>query len=169
MSLSNHELITIARKRNIPLDDVVPKDMLNDIPFKRNLIINLQDLYNDDGTMGGGTHWVCLTYNKKSNRFIYFDSYGLQPPLEVLWFCFKHKPKAKLEYANEMIQRIVTTLCGYYCLTFLKYCQIYSYLTPSKIIEKFYTHFDNDRDKEISSDELMYANRNMKKLLKKIT
>ena len=76
--LSNIELLEAARKLKIPnfrgvsLRDILPKK-----PKKKECgILNLDD------TTGSGTHWVAWYKNGTEKK--YFDSYGLQPPNELV-------------------------------------------------------------------------------------
>ena len=43
------------------------------------MIINMDHSSND------GTHWTCLL--KRNDQIIYFDSFGLRPPIEVEKYC----------------------------------------------------------------------------------
>ncbi|KAJ4452708.1 hypothetical protein PAPYR_13057 [Paratrimastix pyriformis] len=48
------------------------------IKFDESGVINMDD------DKGGGTHWVCY-YNKPDEDYVvYYDSYGIDPPLEIL-------------------------------------------------------------------------------------
>ena len=44
--------------------------------------------------MGNGTHWVA-TFIKNINFVLYFDSFCLPPPQEILDYPEKHKMKYK--------------------------------------------------------------------------
>ena len=67
---------------------------------------------NLDSSESSGTHWVC--YHSIPNKKLYFDSYGLAPPLELS------------EYLNDDIEyntfRFQGTqpICGHLCLFVLK-------------------------------------------------
>jgi len=169
---SNIELETIAKKKDIPLDAVVSKDLLSTLPFKEDVIINLQDLYNDDGSTNSGTHWVALSYNKKYNTFLYFDSYGLRPPTDVLNYVYKcksrgvYKPRTRLIYNTTQIQRIQTTTCGLYCLAFLQYLDLHPCFSPEFALNRFIDEFDRLNSSE---PDLMMGNRNLKRLLREMT
>ena len=76
--LNNFELEDAVKKLKIPsfrgvfLLDTLPKK-----PNKKECgIVNL------DKSSGPGTHWVAWYKNSKNK--IYFDSYGVQPPIEVI-------------------------------------------------------------------------------------
>ena len=76
--LSNFELEDAAKRLKIPsfrgvfLLDTLPKK-----PNKKEC-----GIVNFDKSGGPGTHWVAWYKNGKTK--IYFDSYGVQPPLEVI-------------------------------------------------------------------------------------
>ena len=76
--LSNIELLEAARKLKIPnFRGVCLRDTLPKKPKKKECgILNLDD------TSGLGTHWVAWYKNGTEKK--YFDSYGLQPPNELV-------------------------------------------------------------------------------------
>ena len=164
MTLSNHDLVRLARKYSIPLDDVVSKDMLEQLPFKQNLIVNLQDLHNDDGSINGGTHWVALSYNPKYKIYTYFDSFGISPPSDVVAYAYSNKPKSKLIYNRTQIQRITTTTCGWYCMAFLQYLDTHKQYTPTLALNKFIDEFD--RVGGNGETDLMRSNRTLKAMFR---
>lgn len=104
--LSNFELIDCAKKlkikyfRGVYLRDQLPKKPWN----KECGIINLADS-NDLR----GTHWVC--YLKNNNKINYFDSYGIQPPLEVIDYL-----NGDIKYNHYQIQDFNQVVCGHLCL-----------------------------------------------------
>ena len=78
--MNNFELEDAAKRLKIPyfrgvfLLDTLPKK-----PNKKECgIVNL------DKSGGPGTHWVAWYKNGKTK--IYFDSYGVQPPTEVIYY-----------------------------------------------------------------------------------
>jgi len=68
--LTNVELIDSAKKLHTPRFRYRKKPNKDECG-----ILNLDDF------SGNGTHWI-LWHRKNSNNF-YFDSYGIQPPLEL--------------------------------------------------------------------------------------
>ena len=76
--LSNFELINAAQELKIRnFRGVFLRDILPNKPRKKECgILNLDD------TTGSGTHWVA--WYKDNNDKYYFDSYGLQPPVELV-------------------------------------------------------------------------------------
>lgn len=116
--LSNFDLMKFAKKLKIPLIDVVSKDLLYKMkPQIGCYIINLQNL-ND----GNGTHWTCFILKK--NICIYYDSFGLLPPIPVINFANKFNRKMELIYSVDMIQNINSVLCGWFVLFFLFFISV---------------------------------------------
>jgi len=61
-----------------------------------------------------GEHWVAVTFNRNGDA-TYFDSYGL-PPLdkEITNFITQNSPT--WTYNKQVIQSLLGTVCGYYCI-----------------------------------------------------
>ena len=70
-------------------------------------------ILNLDDTGGGGTHWVAW-FKVGSDKF-YFDSYGVQPPLELIKYL-----KSTVGYNTEEVQPRGSVICGHLCLYVLK-------------------------------------------------
>ena len=107
--LSNIELLEAARKLKIPnFRGVSLRDALPTTPKKKECgILNLDD------TTGSGTHWVVWYKNGTEKK--YFDSYGLQPPNELVDYL--HSP---ILYNTERVQPYDQVFCGHLCLYVLK-------------------------------------------------
>ena len=76
--LSNFELEDAAKRLKIPsFRGVFLLDMLLKKPNKKEC-----GIVNFDKSGGPGTHWVAWYKNSKTK--IYFDSYGVQPPIELI-------------------------------------------------------------------------------------
>ena len=107
--LSNLELLEAARKLKIPnFRGVSLRDALPTTPKKKECgILNLDD------TTGLGTHWVAWYKNGTEKK--YFDSYGLQPPNELVDYL--HSP---ILYNTERVQPYDQVFCGHLCLYVLK-------------------------------------------------
>ena len=105
-SLSNFELEDAAKKLKIPsfrgvfLVDTLPKK-----PNKKE-----SGIVNFDKSGGPGTHWVAWYKNSKTK--IYFDSYGVQPPIEVIRYLGK-----PIRYNTDQVQPV---FCGHLCLYVLR-------------------------------------------------
>ena len=84
-------------------------DTLPKLPHRAECgILNLEKI-----NKGDGTHWVA--WFKNNDKKIYFDSYGLDPPLEIINYL------GPVIYCNtDRIQPIDTVVCGHLCLYVLK-------------------------------------------------
>ncbi len=107
--LSNFDLQEAVNKLKIPqFKGVFVRDNL---PKKANKqecgILNLDD------SLGNGTHWVA--WKKRGNTKYYFDSYGIQPPMELVKYL-----KSPIVYNSERIQGDDQVFCGHLCLYVLK-------------------------------------------------
>ena len=131
MTLTNFELIKLAKRRKIDLDHVVMKDGLKDI--KRKKRINLQS----SSPTAVGTHWVALYIENK--QACYFDSFGGIPPTDVIRYC----GGLKLGYNSYIIQNIKSTECGNFCLAYLEYLQ-YNNGTLFQDANSFANLFEHD-------------------------
>ena len=85
---------------------VFSRDNLPTHPENKFYIINLDD------QSGGGTHWVML-YNVGDNC-IYFDSFGVDPPEEVL--DKMRKTCKKMIMNSYRIQHLKSINCGFFCM-----------------------------------------------------
>lgn len=99
-------------------DEFKPLFSLNSKAKNGNYIINMED-----SDKGSGTHWVALkVYDKQA---FYFNTFGLPPPLEVIYFVNNGKEPKSLRrelYINgKQIQNIAGAYCGQYCIDFLRY------------------------------------------------
>jgi hypothetical protein len=85
----------------------------------RSYIINLEDEYDSDGEQNDGSHYTAFQYNKCDGEYkvVYFDSYGVSPPDEVLKFCGINA----IPFNTKDIQSLLSDACGWYCLAFLHY------------------------------------------------
>ena len=68
-------------------------------------------IINLDSKIGPGTHWVSVII--EPYRILYFDSFGLIPPYELI------NLRPEYYYNFLQYQPIKSFLCGYYCLYFL--------------------------------------------------
>ena len=108
-SLSNFELEDAVKKLKIPyfrgvfLLDTLPKK-----PNKKDC-----GILNFDKSGGSGTHWVAWYKNGKNK--IYLDSYGVQPPIEVIRYLGK-----PIRYNTDQVQLAGQVFCRHLCLCVLK-------------------------------------------------
>lgn len=77
-------------------------------------------IVNLNSSKNNGTHWVC--YLKNKDKSYYFDSFGLDPPLELSNYLDK-----PIKLSTFQIQEFNTHHCGYYCLLVLKLLEKYEY------------------------------------------
>jgi len=107
--LTNFELLEAVKELKIPNFRGV--FLRNELPKKPRIkecgILNL-----DDGGKGG-THWVAWSKSKQEN--IYFDSFGIQPPLEIIDYL-----GSPVFYPTEQVQPHDQVFCGHLCLYVLK-------------------------------------------------
>lgn len=148
--LTDDQLISLAKKMNVPLERVCFKDQLKQEPLQYNVgyIINLENEYDAEGNENEGSHWTCFTVRKYKNdktEAMYFDSFGIEPPEEVKSYIGKAVPYTEID-----IQSLMGNVCGFFCLAFLYW--IYCYEQRSGHL---YTDADtfcslfNDLNKEI--------------------
>ena len=84
---------------------------------------------NLDKSGGPGTHWVAWFKNGKNK--IYFDSYGIQPPKEIIKYLGKG-----INYNTDQLQPRGEVFCGHLCLYVLK--ELNEGVDFQTIINKFY-------------------------------
>ena len=107
--LNNFELEDAVGKLNIPyFRGVFLLDTLPRKPKKKEC-----GIVNFDKSSGPGTHWVAWYENGKTK--IYFDSYGVQPPLEVIQYL-----GSSIHYNTDQLQTAGEVFCGHLCLYVLK-------------------------------------------------
>ena len=107
--LSNLEIIDAAKK--LSLDGFKGVFLRDTLHTKTKL--NECGILNLDSSSGDGTHWV-MWFKKGKDKF-YFDSYGVQPPSELIAYL-----KSPLFYNSERVQKNGEVFCGHLCLLTLK-------------------------------------------------
>ena len=85
------------------------KDELRRVrPGGKYYIINMED-----SNVGEGSHWV-LVYDCSPDETLYFDSYGISPPMEIRRFMRRTgKPGV---YSDAQYQTLRSSKCGLYCI-----------------------------------------------------
>lgn len=111
--LSNLDILEITEYYNLPLIDVEMKDKLRGKPKDGAYIVNLQS-----SNVGNGTHWCMFYVNRK--EVVYFDPFGVLPPLEVEKFIKKIKG-VHLYYNEFNIQDLKSEMCGWFCIACIHY------------------------------------------------
>ena len=66
-------------------------------------------IVNLDSSRNEGSHWCC--YFKDNDKEIYFDSFGIQPPREIVKYL-----KSPILYNAYQIQDYNDSNCGEWCL-----------------------------------------------------
>jgi hypothetical protein len=79
----------------------------NELPHKAN--VNECGIINLDDSRGMGTHWCC--WFKRGRCKYYFNSYGLQPPNEIVQYL-----QTGILYSTDRIQPDGTAICGHLCI-----------------------------------------------------
>jgi hypothetical protein len=69
-------------------------------------------IVNFDSSSGDGTHWVA--YWKNGPVKVYFDSYGLDPPIEILHYL------SPIRTQTFQLQGVDDVICGHLCLYVLR-------------------------------------------------
>jgi hypothetical protein len=104
-TLTNIEIDDWARKLN--LKDYCPHRMRDELIGKAKE--NECGIINTDESSGKGFHYVA--YFKRGNTKIYFDSFGLNPLIEVQRYL-----GINILCSDFRIQKLTDTNCGKYCL-----------------------------------------------------
>jgi hypothetical protein len=126
---SNIDLLKACERYNLPITNIIYKDELKKYnpSTSQAFIIDMHD--SKDKSTG---HWVLLC--KINNKWIYFDSFGIIPPNDILSFC-------KLsEYNTEQIQNFNSGYCGSYCIV------AYYWLKNGKTLRDIQAMFDQYDD-----------------------
>lgn len=111
--LSNIQLISAAKKLKIKnFKGVFVRDQLPE-KQSRNAECGILNL---DSSFGPGTHWTAwYRSDSKSGEKLYFDSYGLRPPDELVEYL-----QRPVFYNSERVQAEGQVFCGHLCLYVLK-------------------------------------------------
>jgi hypothetical protein len=95
---------------------VFPRDKIESINVNRNknfaFVLNLED------SSKGGSHWTCSYYDSTLPYVEYYDSYGLEPPLEFEKLIAK-KIKKPIKYNPYQHQLSLSVRCGYYTINYI--------------------------------------------------
>ena len=123
--LSNFQLEDAARKLKIPYFRGV--FLLDTLPRKSNK--KECGIVNFDKSGGSSTHWVAWYKNGKTK--IYFNSYPVQPPLEVIKYL-----GSPIHYNTNQLQPSGEVFCGHLCLYVLK--ELSEGREFEKVLNKFF-------------------------------
>ena len=151
MSLTNDQIFDLAKRMSIPLVFCDFKDQLatEKLQYNKSYILNMENEYDSDGKEVDGSHWCCFQINKYPNGKIqgcYMDSFGAPAPKEIEIFC-----KMKLPHNSKDIQSLMNEACGWYCLSYLYFINVYEERTRDIYADsEIWTELFNDL--AISSD-----------------
>ena len=133
--LTNSQIQDLAGRMKIPLEYVGFKSNLpKKLKTNRAYIINLDDEVDKaTGILSGGSHWTAcqvMEYPNGKKEGIYFDSFGAPPP-EVVKQRVMDSFKLKLPFNTKDIQSLMNEACGWYCLAFLHFINVYPQRTKN--------------------------------------
>ena len=134
---------------------VISRDQIKDCTPRHSFVINLNE--SDEP----GSHWVAMFFG--SDLILYFDSFGLAPPQEVLMLCEKHR--VNYTFNNTHYQEFTSVLCGYYCLFFLN--EISRRMKPHLAHQSLYSVF-NEVTEPLSYSDTFSNERFIKKYFKEV-
>jgi hypothetical protein len=116
--LDDHQIREILVSFGFPQRriSVLCKDQLTQTaPADEIYVINMQS--HDQGDRMG-THWVCLF--KAALHFIYFDSFGEPPPIDVVNWIQRHRMRLRTYYSNIQLQQDTASSCGWWCIMVIR-------------------------------------------------
>ena len=120
---------------NIQIEEILrPCQRFNGCFCKNELKKNCPDGYyvvNLDDSNKEGSHWVA--FYKSDKIFIYWDSFGVLPPVEILK-CINPKTKECI-YNDFEIQDYHSSSCGYFCIAFV--CCVNNLNSFQNFVNKF--------------------------------
>ena len=125
--LTNFDLVDAVIQLNIPnFRGVFCRNELPKVLLQRECgILNLDD------NSGSGTHWVA--WFKSDNLKYYFDSFGIQPPLELVSYL-----KSPIFFNSQQVQQNGTVVCGHLCLYVLKRLSSAPEVGPQEIVSEIF-------------------------------
>ena len=147
--LTNFDLIDLAPKMGIQLNDVLMKDQAT------NKMPNGYYIFNLENSNQGGSHWVAMV--KQGKKYYYCDPYGVPPPQTMIDLLQINE--TQLLYNDSQIQHLDSILCGWYCLVFLHQMQQSNNMTNNitNFLELFYLDTKkNDKELKKICKALLY-------------
>ncbi len=127
--LTNTQIEDLAVRMKVPLEFVGFKSELpKKLKSNKAYIINMDDeVDKDTGIRSGGTHWTCfqvMEYPNGKMEAMYVDSFGVQPP-EIVKKRILDNFKLKLPYNTKDIQSLMAEFCGWACLAYLHFINVF--------------------------------------------
>lgn len=111
-TLSNIDLLKLCDKLKLNVQGIHCKDR---IPQN----IEGWNIINMDNHNGNGTHWVCFYKNTINNDNIYWDSFGILPPVIIDDILHPYK------YNHKDVQYLDSSSCGWWCIFCIWFCSKY--------------------------------------------
>jgi len=144
MTLSNVDLMRLAKHYKVQLHGVYMKDTLRTMVPKanNNYIVNLESTVNENGTMNRGSHWVAIACTK--HDCMYFDPFGSPAPKDVQFFILKKYPRFGTN--SKEIQALRSVYCGWFDLMFFMYIKKKSIISFYETCNQFTNSFELNRD-----------------------
>ena len=138
MSLTNFDIIDLAKHLNINLIQCCAKNALKGKPQNGAYIINLNN------ESEAGSHWCAFFIRAK--HCVYFDSFGCICPPAISQFLLQSKIKTIYNVTD--IQNINDDHCGYYCVAFCYFMSRHKTPNLSLLLNNFTLMFNlNDTTK----------------------
>lgn len=128
--LSNIDLIKICKEYKLNVQGIHCKDRIPENVEGWNII-------NMDNHTGQGTHWICFYKNNDSNDNIFWDSFGVVPPVEIDDLLHPYT------YNHKDVQYLDSSSCGWWCIFCIWFCSKYNNKTEG--LKAFLCMFSNNR------------------------
>ena len=89
-----------------------------------------------------GTHWVAVM-RRENGQDLFIDSYGMRPTdyRPMLWRRF-----ANFEHSTYDLQQVISTVCGDWCLYFLRVLNRNTELSLAEVVRQFDVNDDAGND-----------------------
>ena len=146
-SLTDTQLTELAKKIKFTLNGIYYADEIMSQDLRPgNYIINTSPQFDDDGEQNPGTHWCVLIVCKRENKvwIQYFDPFGIGPPESIKKIVDK-RYKRKVNYTTQKYKSIVSSVCGWFCVTYLHFIYNFSNRTKDILYDTaIYLDFFND-------------------------
>ena len=149
MSLTDTDIINLAKKMQIPLGGVYFKDELpKKLEFNKYYIINLENSHDEEGNENSGTHWTacqCNMYPSGKGECIFFDPYGAPPSENIKKVIKNTTNQINVPFTTVDIQSLMNNACGWYCLALGHYINASQYRTKNLYddVNDFVSLFDD--------------------------
>lgn len=111
-TLSNVDLLNLYHKFKLDVKGIYPKDKIPENVQGWN-IINL------DNHNGEGTHWTCFYKDIENNKNIFWDSFGVLPPVSIDDILYPYT------YNHKDVQNLNSSSCGWWCIFCIYFCSKY--------------------------------------------